>query len=120
MLFAALMASVTALAAPTIPAQNCPNATRGSVLIVPQISNGRLQGSLRVTRLINTLAEIPAANVSDLNVTNDGLFSFKAKDSKGQDAKVATARDSVGRLVVEVWLKDQGMIGYTCPKSQQR
>jgi hypothetical protein len=87
--------------------------------MVPQIADGKLAGPMRITRLIRTLTEIPAASVTDLAVSNAGLVSFKGKDSKGGAVKVASTRDSQGRLVLQVTQKDLGMIGFTCSGAKQ-
>ena len=115
----ALLLSSSAFAAPVIPAQSCSNSSRGIILMVPEIAGGQLAGSLKVTKLIRTLTEVSAASVSNLKVSDDGLVSFAGKDQNGDAVKVASTRDENGRLVIQLWRKDLGMVGFTCPKSKQ-
>ena len=116
---ASLLLSSSAFAAPTISAQACTNASRGIILMVPQIAGGQLGGPLRITKLIRTLTEVSAASVSDLKVSDTGLVSFSGKDAQGETVKVASTRNEHGRLIIQVTRKDLGMIGFTCPAAKQ-
>jgi hypothetical protein len=100
----------------SMPARVCPNASRGLILMLPEIKAGALSSPLKINHLISNLIEVSPAQAGLVNVMPDGQFSFSAKDAAGAPLlRVETAKNSVGRLVVMVHTKDQGLIGFTCP-----
>jgi hypothetical protein len=98
-------------------AKTCFNSTRGLTLSLPEINSGGLVSSFKITRMIDTLLEVTPAEVSNLVIDSNGLFSFDGRDAAGNAVmSVKTAKDSIGRLIVEVQTKDEGIIGFACPK----
>ncbi len=111
------LSSVSAFAAPTIKAQSCANPSRGIILMVPEIADGKLAGPLKITKLVRTLTEVPASTVTDLRVSDEGLVAFNGKDTKGEAVKISSTRNEHGRLIIQVTRKDLGLIGFTCGAS---
>ncbi|RYZ71007.1 MAG: hypothetical protein EOP05_06525 [Proteobacteria bacterium] len=94
----------------------CVNASRGGLsLEIPGLTEaGDINGSLRLFKLVRTIREIPAAQISDY--VNDGeSISMTGLDENGKTVMtVNSLRDENGNLMVQAKIKDAGLIGFVC------
>lgn len=116
LLLAVLLLSSSFAHAADVKSQACTNPSRGLILVVPDISGGKLAAPLTVSHLIRTVAALDPSKVTDLQVTSPTEFSFKGAEGE-QIQRVSTTQDSVGRLLVQVNIKDVGLVAFTCPRS---
>lgn len=117
MTLAPLASAFAATAALTAgQAYTCVSASRGGLsLAIPGVTEaGDIDGTLRLFKLVRTIREVPATQISDY--VNDGeSISMIGSDENGKTViEVKSLRDENGTLLVQAKIKGAGLIGFAC------